>query len=283
MIHFQMLGRFANQALQYVLARILADRTGLAYNAPRGFTSPSGWLIWTLAPVFTMQSAPGRRVEGIPQVIDALQWFDMTTIDLQRPVIVRQWFGQRYELLRPYKDQIRNDWLCIPPDRYCLTIDQDAVYVHVRRADYIDIRPGVPANPLLQGTATTIDEYRECLRQFPDAKRVCLIADDVQDPFIPKLGAALELPWSCEWDRWDKDFLRLASARWVILSQSTFSWLAAFLGRPERVVCSVRPGTFWGNGVGLIGPQMGPEGRDFPNLWVDDEPGRWVWLTGEAA
>lgn len=87
------------------------------------------------------------------------------------------------------------------------------------------------------------------------------------------------MPWTCELLPWDVDFLTLASARWVILSQSTYSWLAAFLGRAEKVICSVKPGTFWGNGVGLQGSQMGPGGRDFPNLFVDDEPGRWVWVT----
>lgn len=272
-----MVGQFANQALQFVLARILADRTGLAYNAPSYFKTKSGDPVqWSGEPLFTMQSAPGRHADGIPQIIDAWQWFDIGSLDPRRPVIVRQWFGQRYEILKPYKDRIRNEWLCIPPERFVET-DDEAVYVHVRRGDYIEYAPGRMADPMLQGTATTLDEFERCLAEFPDAKRIIAVTDSPWDApdeevFVKRFGKPVATAW-------DIDFLTLASARWVVLSQSTYSWFAAFLGRAEKVVCSVRPGTFWGNGVGLQGPQMGPGGRDFPNLYVDDEPGRWVWLT----
>jgi hypothetical protein len=127
---------------------------------------------------------------------------------------------------------------------------------------------------MLQGTATTAEEFEACLSQFPDAKRIVVISDD------PHSAAAMPWPldFSVSSNPWDVDFITLASARWVVLSQSTYSWLAAFLGRAEKVVAPVFPGTFWGNGIGLQGPQTGPGGLDFPNLFVDDEPGRWVWL-----
>ena len=281
MIHYRMVGQFANQALQYTLARILADRTGLAYNPPKGFRTKDGSpLEWTGEPLFTMQSAPGRRADGIPQIIDAWQWFDLESLDPNRPVIVRQWFGQRYEILKPYRDRIRGEWLRIPPERYVIP-RPDAVYMHVRRGDYIEYAPGQMANPMLQGTATTLEEFDACLCEFPDAKWVVIVTDAPWDRFfdLDKLaqrwGKRVMLMAA---STWDKDFLLLASARWVILSQSTYSWLAAFLGCAEKIVCPVFPGTFWGNGVGLQGPQTGPGGRDFPNLFVDDEPGRWVWL-----
>lgn len=288
MIHFRMVGQFANQCLMYCLARILSDRTGLAYRAPLGFKMKSGEPVqWSGEPLFTMRDAVGVRADGIPQVIDAWQWFDIGSLDPRRPVIVRQWFGQRYEILKPYKDRIRNDWLRIAPERFVET-DPEAVYIHVRRTDYVEYMPNRPADPMLQGTATSMMEFARCLNEFPDAKRVVIVTDADDDWIqqnMERLGQNptwLGLPATVQSRAWDIDFLTLASARWLILSQSTFSWLAAFLGRAEKVVCSVKPGTFWGNGVGLQGPQTGPGGRDFPNLYVDDEPGRWVWLTGDA-
>jgi hypothetical protein len=279
MIHFCMIGQFANQAIQYCLARILADKTGLAYNAPSVFRNKYGAKVqWSINPLFEMRPVSGRCSFGELQVIEARQWLDTETIDPDRPVFVRQWFGQRYEILKPYKDQIRNEWLKISPERFVET-DPEAVYVHVRRTDYIEYAPGQAADPMLQGTATTLEEFDACLAQFPDAKRIVIATDEPWSPIFDELpkrwGKPVILRTGATWDR---DFITLASARWVVLSQSTYSWLAAFLGRAEKVVCSVRPGTFWGNGVGLQGPQTGPGGLDFPNLFVDDEPGRWVWL-----
>ena len=40
--------------------------------------------------------------------------------------------------------------------------------------------------------------------------------------------------------------------------------------------------TFWGRGVGVYGPYTGPGaelGYDYPSLFVNDELGRWEWVT----
>ena len=284
MLHYKFYGQFANFGIQYCLARIISLKTGLAYNPPRHFLTKHGQPVtWSGEPLFRMAPGDGKTVvtTGTPYIIDALQWVDLHAIPHDRPVIVRQFFAQRYELLQPYKHMIREEWLRIPPERF-LPVDPDCLVVHVRRGDYLDIEPGVPANPERQGTATTIDEYLTCLERFPDAKSVQFVTDDAADPFIGQLGEVMGLPWTCQQMPWDYDFLLLASARNLAISQSTFSWLAAFLGHAERIVCSVRPGTFWGRGLGVYGPYTGPgaeQGYDYPNLFVSDEPGRWEWVT----
>ena len=74
-------------------------------------------------------------------------------------------------------------------------------------------------------------------------------------------------------EAWDQDFLTLASCRKLIISNSTFSWWAGFLGKSARVVCPLFAGTLW---------DKGRTSRDELNLVVDDDPpGRWTFVTGE--
>jgi hypothetical protein len=132
-----------------------------------------------------------------------------------------------------------------------------------------------PNNPNAHCLASSIDEYRSCLSHFPDAKRLVIVTDDPNDPFHREFDQ-LGLPWTISGLTWDQDFLLLASCRWMIMSQSTYSWWAGFLGRAERIVCPLFPGTHWHLGKDLIGA---PVTHDVPNLIVDDEPGRWIWVS----
>lgn len=285
MIQMQFAGQFGNQLHQYVTAKIIAERTGLAYAPTPTFFNKSGaCLMWSGEPYLTMTPTPGRVLragtEGW-QVVSAMQWIDLDSIRGDRPVSLRGYF-QRYELLRPWKDKIRNEWLHASGERITKAIyasDPEAVYVHVRRTDYVDLGNGQgPPNQRRNGCATTIDEYRKCLAKFGHVSRIRIITDDYRDPFVAELGEALGVPWIAEPDAWDNDFLKLASARRLCISQSTFSWWAAWLGRAEQIVCPMFADTFWRYGMDMYGPPP-PGESDFPNLFVDDEPGRWIWVT----
>jgi len=73
---------------------------------------------------------------------------------------------------------------------------------------------------------------------------------------------------------WDEDFLFLASARNVIISQSTFGWLAAFLGRASKIACPVPEGSFWHRGM---------TSREQPHLLPDRDDREWIWCTGPGS
>jgi hypothetical protein len=175
-------------------------------------------------------------------------------------------YYQRYELFQPWKGRIRQDWLRI--ELPFVDTAPDAVYIHVRRTDYVG------GNPTVQGCATSLDEFARCLQEFPDAKRLIIATDHPKDPFHRQF-TRLGLPYTISGLPWDKDFLLLASCRWMIMSESTYSWWAAFLGRAERIACPVFPRSFWRYGLNL----KGPASPDYVNLFVDDEPGRWLWVT----
>ena len=264
MIVVEFMCQFGNQLFQYNIGRILAQRTGQAFQPPVQWLDKHGWpVVWTLKPpLVTPRAVPGEHPSGDAQTVHVEQWLDLDSVRPDRPVHITYGYFQRYELLQPYKDQIRNDWLKL--SQPFVQTDSEAVYVHVRRTDYVG------------GWATSIDDYAKCLDCFPDAKRLVLVTDDPEDP-IHNEFSRFGLPYTISGRPWDKDFLLLASCRQLIISQSTFAWWAGFLGQAEKIVCPVFPGTFWRHGVGITGHR--PPSRDYPNLYVYDEPERWHWLT----
>lgn len=275
MIYMQFCGQWGNQLFQYVIAKIVAERTGLAYAPPDTFYAKNGDPVrWTGEPLVTMQPTPGRVMQAHRdgwQRVNAIHWADLDAIDSERPVFMTGFF-QRYELVKPWKEKIRTQWLAISPDRFIAT-DPDAVYVHVRRTDYV---PGQdnPNNYRIHCLAATMDEYARGLAEFPDAKRLVLVTDDPGDAFLQEFSR-FGLPCEVSGKRWDEDFLLLASARNLLICQSTFSWWAGWLGRAERIACCVPEGTYWRMGLNAIGSDR-PE---HPNLYPDDEPHRWKWIT----
>lgn len=267
-------GQWGNQAMQYCIAKILSHKTGIRYDPPASFLDKRGNpVVWSGEPLFVPQSTEGVGLDWSPPKrgpTPHLHWIDLDTVDPTKPIAG---YFQRYELLQPFKYAIREKWLNIPADRHVAT-DPEAVYIHVRRTDFVDIGGGQAPDTTRQCSATTMDEYAACLKQFPDARRVVLVTDNLWDPFLSQFNR-FGLPWMAQSDAWDIDFLTLASCKWLLISQSTFSWWAGFLGRAEKIVAPVFPGTYWGNGLGAIGADR----EEFPNLHPSDEPERWTWVT----
>jgi len=262
-------GQLGNQFFQYCIGKILADKTGQQYMPRNWLNKARQPLRWNMSQYVIPLPTTGEKNGAGPIQINCMHYFDMSRITRGAAVNARGYF-QRYELLRDYKDKIRGQWLKLRAP--LPATDPEAVYVHVRRTDYV----GEHLNPDKQCQATTLEEYAACLKKFPDAKRMVIVSDNYEDDMLAKV-AGLGLPTTYARGTWDKDFLTLAAARWVIISQSTYSWWAAFLGKAEKVVCPVFPQTYWGRGVGLHGHAAG---NDHPNLFVDDEPGKWEWVTG---
>jgi len=265
-----LIGQWGNQAIIYVTAKILADMTGMAYVPRPEFLTKSGSPVtWHQdIPLFVMEPTFGQSMSHRPRLFYGPHWINPGAINSRCPIHLAGGYYQRYEFLRPYKDEIRNEWLRLR--KPFVATDPDAVYVHCRRTDYVvertmcQQRTGSPA-------ANSIEEYAACLREFPDARRLVVTTDNPKDPFMyefQKLG----LPWSISNGTWDQDFLLLASARWVIMSQSTYSWWAAFLGLAERIVCPLATNSVWYRGRNATGAD------NAVNLIVNDEGDRWKWL-----
>lgn len=281
MITLRFHGRVGNQAIEHLFCKVLADKTGMHYSPPPYLMDKEYRpLQWTDEPLFQLLPSWGRMVPGLPQTIKARHWFDFSTVDPNRPIIVREGFFQRWELFAPYLDKIRNEWLRIEPRRFMPT-DDDAAYLHCRLTDYCRLADGSLPDPREKGAATKPEEFSWCLREFRDCKRLYIVSDDPDeaetlgwDKILYDAGCKME--WSVlERNAWDADFLLLASARNVVISQSTFGWLSAMLGLAQKIVCPCPEGSFWRRGL---------ESREQPNLFVPADTDReWVWCLDANA
>lgn len=127
---------------------------------------------------------------------------------------------ERYELLRPYKDQIRN-WYHIASDDLGYNIGDRDVVLHVRWGDFV-----------LEGRAIAMSFYTDALRGMDfDKLYVCgyALGREVKDALmafnpIYISGDAVG------------DFKFMMSFKKMILSPSTFAWWAAFLSDAEEII-----------------------------------------------
>jgi hypothetical protein len=260
------MGQLGNQMFQYTFGKILSEKTGQRYQAMRKWLDKKGRPVkWNGLEMFCPTPSAGETRRGKPQEIRTGHWVDYEILDPERPINVLCGYFQRFEMIRDYTDKIRKEWLKI--QRPFVETDDDAVYIHVRRTDYVN------RDPTVTGLSHTIEQFAACLDHFPDAKKMVIVTDDPNDPWLQEFHK-LGLPWTISGLSWDDDFMLLASCKNMIMSQSTYSWWAGFLGRAEKIVCPMFEGTFWHNGVGLYGPAS----PDYPNLYVDTEPERWLWV-----
>lgn len=278
MISLRFHGRFSNNIIQHAFCKVLAERTGLAYFPPPYLLDKDYRpLAWSDEPLFKLTPTDGLRLTGVPRAIKARHWFDFQTVKSDWPIVVREGFFQRWELFAPYLDKIRNEWLKIEPRRFVPT-DDNAAYLHARLTDYVRLADGSVPDPRERGAASTPEEFSWCLREFSNCKRLYIVSDSPDD--AETLGwdkilydAGCKMKWSvCEPAPWDEDFLLLASAKNLVISQSTYSWLAGLLGRAEKIVCPCPPGSFW---------NLGLSSREQPDLFVDvDADKQWLWCLG---
>jgi hypothetical protein len=280
-IHVDFTGQLGNCFFTYCLGKILAEKTGQDYVPPfpHWITKAGGPVKYSTEIPFIAQPVPtiGRgSVSGPTQHYHSLHWVDVDGFSRDRPIHVSS-YAQRYQIFQPWKDRIRNDWLKIREDAFVET-DPECVYIHVRRTDYV----GNNLNPDQQCIAHTIPEYLRCLEEFPNAKLATIITDDPHDPFIAALRKTIAERFpargcSSVSSAWDRDFMTLASAKSVIISQSTYAWWACWLGRAEKVVCPIGVSSLWHRGMGLMGAPK-PGCGDYPNLYPHDEKEKWFWI-----
>ena len=256
----------------YCLGKILAEKLGLAFDVPDCFVDWKGDPVsWSSDPIFKMITTEGPRYSQNKALnFGAYHWYDFDSIPKGRAVHVCYGHWCRYEIYRAYKQTIREQWLKIPEHRF-LETDNDAVYVHARRTDFVDLA-GIPKH--FQSTSTPYEDFKKCLDAAQPFKRIVVVTDGPEDPFCETFKQ-YGVPVDIQSKHWDEDFLTLASCKKLIMSCSTYSWWAGFLGKAEKIYCPITPETYWAYGLGA----RGAEREQYPNLYVDDEPGRWFWVT----
>ncbi|MFM9073648.1 MAG: alpha-1,2-fucosyltransferase, partial [Cyanobium sp.] len=210
-MHVSYMGEMGNQLFQFVLGRILSEELGFSLQADAipGFASTEGF---SRADVTSVE--PDEICQG--QVIDLA-----TLRRNHNPRSIRlQGYFQRYEYYRPYKHLIRERWLKPLPSVAPPPAADDLV-VHVRRKDYI-----------AYGWAAPFSYYQTAI-ESQNFNRLVIVTDDLKDPFFWRFRSYQ--PVFFEGNALDS-FAYLAHANRLVISQSSFSWWAAFLSEAESVV-----------------------------------------------
>ena len=212
--------RLGNNLFQYCLGRVLAEELGFALQAGPLDGFPG-----------TSERIAGDRYETPREVLSEYRVdFERLLGDrTPRRIVLDGWF-QRYEYYRPFRSRIRH-WLRFDPSIQTPG-SGDGLVLHVRRMDYVTV-----------GWALPFSYYEEAIERAGAGRAgVWIVTDAPSDPFLrrfkkfrPKFfsGSTME------------DLAFLTQARRVVLSQSTFSWWAAFLGDPVEVYAPVPKAGIW--------------------------------------
>lgn len=256
-------GQFGDQLFQYVAGKIMAEVTGLSYVPPFSFLTQHGHPVtWSSSPVFIMTPTLAKviRKGGFAKQFIGEHWIDWNEFKGSSQVFM-QGFFQRYECIKPWKEQIKSQWLV--PQVSVPTSNASTLYIHHQQSDH----------PI------TAKEYDACISQFSGIKRLAICTSDPNNDSL-KVFDQFGIPWTITNGSWDSDFLALLSAKSLIISQTTYAWWAAILGQAEKVVCPIPKGTPWSQSKSVTGRPKAKQ--DQPNLIVDDEAERWVWMDDSA-
>lgn len=215
--------RMGNRMFSYAIGRIIAERKKYQFIA-EAITSFSK----------TYNHTPSSDISSLHNPLSLRSIFgshsiDFNIIDEHNGDIVIDSFAQQADHYIDHRDKIR-EWFEIEND---IQVDPDELVVHIRETDYKSI------NMFLGDTF-----YVDIIDNL-SYNKVTIVTDNCRSPLIVKLANA-----GCRIHSTEPvtkfsidnnatimdDFKYMQKANSILLSQSSFSWWAAFLGNPSRVL-----------------------------------------------
>lgn len=220
-----------NKLFQYSFARILAEK----YNRQLNCLPIPGFP--NVAPLagISVSSTDSYVIDG--------HICDINDLPQDKSWHLRGYF-QRYEYYKDHKEKIRS-WL--KPDVTPFD-NPDAICIHYRLGDYVGLGYYIPPEHLIERISTVQD------------RQVCIVTDEVNHKFIRQIMVKCPNVTAISNQREIDDFKFIMSFNEIWISQSTFSWWAAWLSDAKRIVFPVPTKGYWSS-----------ERPDI-DLWVDDEP-----------
>lgn len=231
MIEVRYRNQLGNNLFQYALGRILAEGKGYALQAKPLHGFPN-----------TQQPVHGAVHHGPKQILrkHLIDLHGLLADPNPQRVILDGWF-QCGDYYWPYRDRIR-EWFQKDPSIRIPQLMPDLV-VHVRRTDYLHY-----------GWALPFSYYEQAIeRLMPPGGSLCILTDDPTDPFF-----RLFERWKPQFYEGSRlqDFWLMSRAPRLVISQSTFSWWAAFLADSQTTVCPVPTFGCWMTGPGSLGSDL---------------------------
>lgn len=225
-------GRMGNRMFSYAFGRILAEeRKGDLYVEP----------INEFPNTFDHKRPNEAGTLNNPIVTNNYgdQFADVHELmNTDRDVIVNS-FLQHAEYYIDFKEKI-NQWFNIDIKGFKLP-DDDELVVNIRETDYIQI-----------GKYLNEDYYINQIRE-QGIRKTTIVTDNCESTFVKRLEQAgckvlstEPVPFKINNDNnIMQDYIYMYFAKYLILSQSTFSWWPAFLGEHTSVIYPVSDGGMW--------------------------------------
>jgi hypothetical protein len=245
MINVNYKGFLGNNMFQYSMGRIIAENLGYQLNANPIIGFPK-----------TSHQISGKLFNHPVQVIRG-NVFDLSRViaDKNDRLIYLDGFFQRYEYYPKYKSQIK-EWFSIDnriTNDYDL--DEESIVLHIRLDDYKNVNGGYSVLPY--------QYYKNCISKS-NCKKVFICTDEpsseLLDEFKKEFGATICNQYRIPLDNCFpeinerfknniastlRDYKVLNSAKKIVLSQSTFSWWAAWLSDAKEVYFPLSKVGFW--------------------------------------
>lgn len=218
MISVEYNGGLGNRLFQYCFGRVLSNKMGYSLSAD-GISYFPG----------TNESVNGINVEDNVEILDG-HVADINSIvsNKDNRKIVIKGFFQRYEYYIDYKDKIRNEWLHI--EDVNSKRSSDDLVVHIRLTDYKN-----------HGAVLSFDHYSRMINLF-GSKNVYIVTDDPSDVFINQFNVYNPIIIN---EDTISDFKFIMTFDNIILSQSTYSWWAAFLSNASKIAFPIPSHGYW--------------------------------------
>jgi len=208
MINVHKLGTLGNNMWQYAVARIIAEKNNLklnCYSIP-GFPQ-------------TFQSVNGDVCEEPMLTING-HYFDLST-SMEKCRVEMCGYVQRYEYLRPYKDNVRR-W-------FEMNIESP---IDVQPDDFVvSIRRGWNGYPT---SLCPPKEFFIDLFQRVEYNRIILCTDTFEDPFFEFMDSLNVEVIKAQYSPLDQ-FALIKAANKILLTPSTYCWWAAFLSDATEI------------------------------------------------
>lgn len=214
-------GRLGNQLFEYALGRILAEELGycLVSEPIPGF-------------VRTYDNIYGKFIQNY--IVLEGQKLDLESIRANKDktgYIVNGWF-QRYEYYKPHKEKIKQ-WF-VTDINY--PKNKNDLIIHIRRTQPGPIDHKIPhvvngVTHMIGPDLLSVEWYKKVIDQI-SFNQLYICTDIPNDPFFDHFKEYRPIILS---RNTLEDFSLIKSFNKIIMSQSTFSWWAAFLSDAEEI------------------------------------------------
>lgn len=217
MIKTELIGGLGNNMFQYALGRILADDKNYNLRVPD---------MQRLAEHFknVNEITDKKTVEsnilniGYDSTSKHIQNVDMQEALTHQGGINLKGFFQKQQLYYNHRDKLKEIFKLDDNTN----VDPQDLVVHIRLGDYVVLNQHL--HPVVYFEIIKRIEYKNCI----------IITDQVDHPFIHSITQSIP-NCTARQNSMMEDFKILLSAKKLLISQSSFSWWASFLGEQDKV------------------------------------------------